>query len=389
MTDRTGLKVCIAGKNQIAVNALLYMVEAGWKDRLVVCPNRTDDGVSRWQPSLVRFAQEIGIEVVTLDTVQDIEDLIFFSLEFDRLVKPSAFKSCRLYNIHFSALPAYKGMYTSVLPILHGSSKSGVTLHVIESGIDTGPIIDQHVFPLPDIWTARDLYFAYLDQSFKLLRKNFDELVDAKPPVATPQSAKGSTYYSKSSIDYNNLSINLRDTAEGIVRQLRAFSFREYQTPVIHGLEIGSWEILPEVSLEDPGTILHQDSENVKIATIDYQLNLSRSCAWDWFALTADSRNDGNDPKLIDIRDRFGWTPLIRAAYAGDVELCRRLLEAGANPNCTNLNGTSALMYACSGKDPDGVAKILQEFGADAKHRDLFGKSLAHYHPSLTRKLSP
>jgi hypothetical protein len=29
-------KICLAGKNQIAVDALLYMVAQGWKDRLIV-----------------------------------------------------------------------------------------------------------------------------------------------------------------------------------------------------------------------------------------------------------------------------------------------------------------------------------------------------------------
>jgi methionyl-tRNA formyltransferase len=95
--------------------------------------------------------------VVTLNTLQEMDNLIFLSLKFNRIVGPAVFKSKRLYNIHFSALPAYKEMYTSALPILHGAHLSGDMLHEIDPWIDTAPIIDQAISDLPETWTARDL----------------------------------------------------------------------------------------------------------------------------------------------------------------------------------------------------------------------------------------
>lgn len=380
-------KICLAGKNQIAVDALLYLVERGWKNQLMVCPNLTDGGVSTWQPSLLRFARALGVEVISLETAQETAGLMFISLEFDRIVKPALFRTDRLYNLHFSALPAFKGMYTSALPILHGVANSGVTLHEIDAGIDTGPIIAQRLFDLPDTWTARDLYFAYMNQGQELFRETFDRLIATKRPESKPQPAKGSSYYPKSAIDYHNFTIDLRDTADGIIRQLRALSFREYQTPVIQGIEIGGWEILTDISREKPGTILKQDPGCLTIATIDYRLRLTRSRAWDWFSMTADSSTDGLDLGLIDVRDSKGWTPLMRAAYDGNAALCRRLLSEGADPNCANTNGTTPLMYAFSGREPERIAKALLEFGADPEQWDMFGKSLRSYHPLKVRGL--
>ena len=380
-------RICLAGKNRIAVDALLYLMERGWKDRLIVCPNRTDTGASNWQPSLIRFARAVGVEVVSLETAQKTEGLVFISLEFDRIVQPAAFKTDRLYNVHFSALPAYKGMYTSALPILHGVVQSGVTLHEIDDGIDTGPIVAQTNFDIPDEWTARDLYFAYMDRGFVLFRENFDRLIAGARPDAMPQQAKGSTYFAKSAIDYANLAINLRDTAGGIIRQLRAFSFREYQTPVVHGIEVGGWEILRTPSRERPGTLLESDSASVTLATIDYRLRLIRSGAWDWFAVTADTPTERLDPAFVNVPDRNGWTPLIRAAYAGNAVLTRRLLEAGANPNLSNCNGTTPLMYALSGSNPEMIAKTLLEFGAKPKQCDRLGNDLERYHSSAFTRL--
>lgn len=348
----------------------------------MVCPNRTDSGVSTWQPSLIRFAHELGVEVVTLDQVQEIPNIVFISLEFDRIVRPASFRSKRLYNIHFSALPAYKGMYTSALPILHGASRSGVTLHEIDAGIDTGPIIAQAIFDLPDTWTARVLYFAYMKHGFALFREQLDRLVAAEAPKATAQSAKGSSYFAKSEIDYASLEINLRDTADGIVRQLRAFSFREYQTPMIAGMQIGAWEILSEQSREKPGAVLERDQDGITLATIDYRLRLSRNRTWEWFELTAENNAQGFDPAYIDVRDRNGWTPLIRAAWAGDALLCKQLLDAGANPNITNQNGTTPLMYAVASPETVGgkrVAQLLLAHGADPDRFDRFRRDLASY----------
>ena len=69
-------------------------------------------------------------------------------IEFDQIIKPTEFRSNRLFNIHFSYLPEFKGMYTSAIPILQGSTHTGVTLHGIDQGIDTGPIIAQEKFEI-------------------------------------------------------------------------------------------------------------------------------------------------------------------------------------------------------------------------------------------------
>ncbi len=381
----SNITVCIAGKNQIAVEALLFLIMSGLKNRLIVCPNRTDDGRSLWQPSLIRFAKEFDIPIASLEEVQQIQELLFISLEFDRIVKPSAFRSDKLYNIHFSALPANKGMYTSALPILHGCVSSGVTLHEIDHGIDTGPIVAQKIFDIEEFWTARDLYFAYMKHGFELFCQEFTNLVANERPKAVRQRASGSTYFSKSTIDYRNISLNLLDTASGIVRQLRAFSFREYQLPKINDMVIGGWSILNERSVDKPGTILEDNARGLVFATIDYNIHVQEFTGWDWFKLKAADPVGSLDPKDVNITDSMGWTPLIRAAYAGDAALCQVLLENGADPNKTNTNGTTPLMYAYSGVDHSRcarTAKVLMKFGANPYIKDRFGRTLLDYHSS-------
>lgn len=379
------LQICIAGKNKIAVEALLHLINNGLKDQLLVCPNCTDDGKSNWQPSLTRFAKEFGVRIVDLESAQNIQDLVFISLEFDKIILPGKFKSRRLYNIHFSKLPAYKGMYTSALPILHGATASGVTLHKIDHGIDTGPIIAQAVFDLPKNCTARDLYFLYMGYGLALFRENLDLILGDPFPAGCPQRAEGSSYFSKKSLNYNSLCINLQDTAEGVVRQLRAFSFREYQSPVVAGMEVGDWEISSQRSSRKAGSYEYLDDDKVKVSTVDFDLILSRCVHWEWFGVTAKTNNSvlkKLDGININIRDVHGWTPLIKAVWRGDLNLCRILLNFGADPNVCNMNGTTPAMYAYSNNKPtrSSVIELLIEHGADIGRKDFFGKSIVDYH---------
>ena len=103
------MKICIAGKNNIAVEILLYLVELGInKENIYVTLNETDDGKDNWQRSLLKKANELNIKVNTLEDSYCIDNLLFISLEFDRIVNPNKFKTDKLFNIHFSLLPKYK-----------------------------------------------------------------------------------------------------------------------------------------------------------------------------------------------------------------------------------------------------------------------------------------
>lgn len=160
--------ICIAGKSLLAVEVLRHVVETYGRTSVIACPYRSDQGEDGSFLSLVKAAQDAGIVTVLLEELYSIPNLIFISLEFDRIVRPSCFASRRLFNLHYSLLPAYKGCYPGIWPILNGESKSGVTLHEIDSGIDTGPIIAQADFPLKDM-RAIDLYLRCQKEGIALV----------------------------------------------------------------------------------------------------------------------------------------------------------------------------------------------------------------------------
>jgi methionyl-tRNA formyltransferase len=379
-------KICLAGKNEIAVYGLSLLLELVDKENLCVLSNATDDGFDTWQPSLLKAAIENGIAVKTLDECYRIDGLIFISLEFDKIVSPNKFVNANLYNIHFSNLPSYKGMYTSALPLLNGEKSSGVTLHYIDAGIDTGDIIDQIQFPINDSDTARNLYEKYLVHSKNLLRKNIAKLLSGEV-CYHPQSANGSTYYSKKAIDYKCLEIDLRQTAEQIKNQIRAFTFPEYQVPKVLDCYVNAADISSKKSTEKPGTLIQSRLDTISIATVDYDLTLYLDMNYELLnAAATDAVSKAlaciTNGANIEYRNGKGWTPLIIASFNGSINVLKLLLSEGVDVNQTNYKGTTPLMYAMTHYENTGercVFDLLIKHGANLDLRDFSGLSLKDY----------
>lgn len=240
MPSQTPTVVMLCGKGQIAVEALRFTLSYISTYRLacsiVACPNSDDKGYSTWYPSLISHARSLGVPVIASPYEYSSEpNLLLISLEYNKIIKVEKFASKRLYNIHFSKLPKYRGVYTSIWPILNGELESGVTLHTLRPGIDDGNIVGQITFPISSSTTARQLYQLYLDYAFLLYKQYLADLF-AKPLDGFPQDDGQATYYNRASIDFSRDSIiSMKLTGEEIVRKVRAFYFPEYQVASFEG----------------------------------------------------------------------------------------------------------------------------------------------------------
>ncbi|MCX7735634.1 MAG: formyltransferase family protein [Candidatus Kapabacteria bacterium] len=341
--------ICIAGKNNIAVDVLNY-IKNNFNHNLCVVLNKTDKGINGFQRSLKYYALEWNIDIFNLDEIYNIDDLIFLSLEFDRIIKPEKFKTKNLFNIHFSLLPEYKGMYTSALPILHGKNYSGVTLHEIDEGIDTGDIIDQVKFEIPEYYTSRDLYLKYIEEGTQLVITNIEKIIKNNYNKFK-QPYENSTYFSKKSIDYSNLQIDYNTTAYQIVNQLRAFTFREYQLPTYNNKKISKWEILSEKSNKFSGLVDYESDIFVILNSIDYKIKIY----YDFYDQLWESciKNDIISLEKyyflvedINLRSNDGLNALLYSIKNGSYECVRFLINKNADTNIYDYEGKSAINYA-------------------------------------------
>lgn len=99
---------------------------------------------------------------------------------FMRILSPEVTRRWqgRILNVHPSLLPAHRGLHPQRRALQAGDRESGCTIHLVDAGVDTGPIVLQRRVPiLPDddeaALTARILaeeHRAYPDAVRTVLR---------------------------------------------------------------------------------------------------------------------------------------------------------------------------------------------------------------------------
>jgi phosphoribosylglycinamide formyltransferase 1 len=74
----------------------------------------------------------------------------------------------RIFNIHPSLLPSFKGLHAQKQAIEYGVKVSGCTVHFIDDNVDTGPIILQESVPVYSNDSEEDLSNRILQVEHKL-----------------------------------------------------------------------------------------------------------------------------------------------------------------------------------------------------------------------------
>ena len=108
-----------------------------------------------WKTKLEGQAEDRCIEILRgagVDTV--------VLAGFMRIVKPgllAAFPN-RVLNIHPALLPAFPGVHSWTQALDYGCKVAGVTVHFVDGGTDTGPIIVQKAVPVLEDDTSETLH---------------------------------------------------------------------------------------------------------------------------------------------------------------------------------------------------------------------------------------
>lgn len=121
-------------------------------------PKRAD-----YDQRVVEILKEHSVELVVL-------------AGFMRLLSPvilSAFPE-RIINIHPSLLPAFPGLDVQRKALEHGAKFSGCTVHFVDEGLDSGPIIIQETVPVLDDDTVETLSARILEKEHVIYPKAID-----------------------------------------------------------------------------------------------------------------------------------------------------------------------------------------------------------------------
>ena len=108
--------------------------------------------------------------------------------------------SIGLLNAHIGLLPRYRGRSVMEWSILHGD-ETGITVFLVDEGIDTGPIVHRRSIPIPDHCADVSSAKAYLFSLDGELYREALEVLSDPDFEATPQEPDaGVRFYRMSSL---------------------------------------------------------------------------------------------------------------------------------------------------------------------------------------------
>lgn len=86
----------------------------------------------------------------------------------------------RILNIHPALLPAFPGLDAQKQALDYGVKFSGCTVHLVDEGVDTGPIVCQAAVPVLDGDTVETLSARILEQEHRIYSEAICWLLEGK-----------------------------------------------------------------------------------------------------------------------------------------------------------------------------------------------------------------
>ena len=99
-----------------------------------------------------------------------------------RLLSPAFIQAFpqRVLNIHPSLLPAFPGLEAQKQALEYGVKLTGCTVHFVDEGLDSGPIILQATVPVLDDDTEESLSARILEQEHKIYSQAIQVVLDGR-----------------------------------------------------------------------------------------------------------------------------------------------------------------------------------------------------------------
>ena len=141
---RDGVEVVAVGSDKPRARALERARAAGVPARAFEQADRRERDAA-----MADWLEESGVELVVLAGYMQLLDAAFLARFPQRVI-----------NVHPALLPAFPGIGAVEQALAHGVKVFGVTVHFVDEGVDTGPIIAQRALELPDAAEPREVHDA-------------------------------------------------------------------------------------------------------------------------------------------------------------------------------------------------------------------------------------
>lgn len=184
---------------------------------------------------------------------------------------PTAMIDCAVYggiNYHPSLLPKYRGGSAMNWAVINGETETGVTIHQIDAGVDTGPIILQKRVPIDPEDTVKSLYFEKLyPLGIQMVAETVRLIREGKASYRVQDSSQSSF---QPVIKESDAIIDWTQSTRRIYDLIRGTNPAPGATTYLRGKKLKIWEGSPESASGAPGEIIDiQPDRGFWIATGD------------------------------------------------------------------------------------------------------------------------
>ena len=201
MMKKEDLKIVFMGTPEFAVGTLQRLVEGGYN--VVAVVTQPDKPVGRHQDTLQpsevkRYALAHGLPVLQPVKMKDpefIEQLRSYHADVQvvvafRMLPEVVWDMPRFgtFNVHAALLPQYRGAAPINWAVINGETMTGVTTFFLDHDIDTGRIILQKPFAIPDDADVEYVYDGLMHLGADIAIETLDRMLAGDGQVeAVPQ----------------------------------------------------------------------------------------------------------------------------------------------------------------------------------------------------------
>ena len=256
------IRSAFLGTPASAIPSLAALLEVAAVDFVITQPDRPKGrGLSLEQSAVKTAAQEWGLPVYQPDSHEQLLG-IFGSSELDvavvvaygRILKPAVLELVKhgFVNVHFSLLPRWRGAAPVERAILAGDDYTGVSLMVLDEGMDTGPVFAAAEIEINEYETAGELTGRLSSLGADVLRDHLDAYLHERLRPAR-QMRTGGILAPRLTTAEAQLSWD--SSTDEFVRRVRAFNPRPGAWVEGEGTRLKIFEVGPASVTVDPGTV--------------------------------------------------------------------------------------------------------------------------------------
>ena len=219
-------------------------------------------GLAVFQPASLREDAEARQRIS--DLAPDVIVVAAYGLFLPEEILDSTRLGC--LNIHPSLLPRHRGPSPVATAILGGDETTGVTIMLLDEGMDTGPILNQSESRIGADETCDQLTTRLFDLGANLLTQTLDLWSDGS---VTPKPQDDASATVTRRLQRSDGEIDWNDTAESIARRVRAFTPWPGTFTTWDGrtLKVLRAEPLDKSHDYPPGEVIAMDNSQVAVAT--------------------------------------------------------------------------------------------------------------------------